>query len=359
MNAILGFTEMAKKYRDDQEKVDECLDKVESSGKHLLALINDILDVSRMENGKVTIDVKPINAYAAIDNFVTMVSNLAHDKNIDFKVKTEDIVHQNIYADQLHVNQVILNIVSNSIKYTNSGGSVFYKVREIPCENEGKATFEFVVSDTGIGMSPAFVEKIFESYSREQTAQTEKIQGTGLGMAITKQLIDLMGGTINIDSELGQGTTTTVVLNFDIFEGELEEAAVQDVQAVELENRCILLVEDNELNREIALDILSDTGAKIECAADGVEAVEKVSYASEGYYDLILMDVNMPRMNGYDATKKIRDMEGDYYKSVPIIAMTANAFEDDKQKALKYGMTEHLSKPIEIPKLLEALAKYL
>ena len=356
MNAILGFTEMAKKYKGDQEKVDECHDKVTSAGNHLLSLINDILDMARMENGKIKIETRPVSITESVDNLVTMIGSLAVDKNIDFKVKCNNLDHDFVYADALHVNQIILNIISNAIKYTNEGGSVHYIATELPSAIPGKATYEFKVSDTGIGMSEEFVKNIFETYSREQTAETEKIQGTGLGMAITKQLVDLMDGDIKVESKLGFGTTMTVNLTFDIYEGEIEKPKEADASEIDLKGKRILLVEDNELNREIAVDILLETGVEIETAVDGVDAVEKASFADAGYYDIILMDINMPRMNGYDATGEIRKLPK--YEHTPIIAMTANAFEEDKRRALAAGMDAHIAKPIEIGKFYTTLAEF-
>ena len=358
MNAVLGFTAMAKKNITDEEKVEDCLDKVESAGLHLLSLINDVLDMARIESGKVKLEVKPVNMKSAVDNLVSMVGDLASNKHIDFKVRYENLTTENILADDLHVNQIILNVISNAIKYTNEGGSVLYTIKELESDNDKKAKFNFIITDTGMGMSDEFQKHIFDTFEREASSSISGIQGTGLGMAITKQLVDIMGGDIKVESKLGWGTTITITLDFDIFEGDIEKGEIStETYEVELEGKRVLLVEDNELNREIAEEILEDVGIIVEEAVDGEEAVEIIRNSDPGYFDLILMDIQMPKMNGYEATEAIRNLPETALSEIPILAMTANAFEEDKQNALKAGMNGHLAKPIDIEKLMKAMVE--
>ena len=357
MNAVLGFTAMAKKNVGDEEKVMDCLDKVEGAGVHLLSLINDVLDMARIESGKVKLEVKPVNVVDAAHNLVNMIDDMARDKRVTFTYNFDDVQNANVYADALHVNQILLNVISNAIKYTKEGGSVSYVINQIDSESEGISKYNFVVTDTGIGMSEEFQKHIFDTFEREASSSVSGIQGTGLGMAITKQLVEIMGGDIKVESKLGWGTTVTVTLAFENYLGEVEK--VVDTTAeyhVDLNGKKVLLVEDNELNREIAREILDEVGIIVEEAVDGEMAVEKVSTSNPGDFDLILMDIQMPKMNGYEAATAIRNLADNALASIPILAMTANAFEEDKQNALKAGMDGHLAKPIDVDKLMEAIA---
>lgn len=255
--------------------------------------------------------------------------------------------------------QITTNIIGNALKYTPEGGSVDYIITEKPCDKPGYGNYMFTVRDTGIGMSPEFVEHIFDEFSRENTSTVSKIQGTGLGMSIVKQLTDLLGGTIDVQSEKGCGTTISVTIPMK-WDTETETTAEKDSAGlrVNLEGMKVLLVEDNEMNREIAEEILFENGMLIETAADGDIAVDMVRNATPGQYDLILMDVQMPRMNGYEATRAIRALEDSEKASLPIIAMTANAFEEDRMNAMAAGMNEHLAKPIDIAKLMNTLVRF-
>ena len=356
MNAIIGFTEIAQKHIDDKERVKESLEKVKLSGKHLLSLINDVLDMSRVESGKVKIEEEPLCIDIAKDELYSLLAGSAADKDI---VLTSDIdesvTHHWIYVDRLCLMRVLQNIVSNSIKYTNPGGKINILAEELPCEEEGYAGFRYTVSDTGIGMSEEFLKHIFEPFSRAESATKSGVVGTGLGMSITKSFVELMGGTINIESEPGAGTTVVIELKNRIAEPVNPVDEIPEEGYPELSGKKILLVEDNELNREIAAEILEEEGVIMDFAEDGDIAVEKMRTAEPGKYDLILMDIQMPRMNGYEATKAIRKLPGGYAAGIPIIAMTANAFEEDKQNALSAGMNGHLAKPVDIPKLLGTL----
>lgn len=365
MNAILGFSTMAKKYSYDKEKVEECIDKVQISGTHLLGLINDILDMARIESGKVSIETKPIDIREAVTRLTTILGDLAKDKDIKLNVSLEDFENPYIYADELHINQILLNIISNAVKYTENGGKVDIAIKEMLSGDTSKAHYRFIVSDTGIGMTEEFLEHIFDSFERDKNATISGIQGTGLGMSITKRLVDIMHGEIQVESTLGEGSTFTVDLEFKKYEGDfslLRSAEIeqeQEATEITLEGKRILLVDDNELNREIATEILGETGAIIEAAVDGADAFDKVCNSEPGYYDIVLMDVQMPRMNGYEATKKIRALEDKTLASIPIIAMTANAFDEDREDALAAGMNEHIAKPVDVVKLFNCLRKIL
>lgn len=359
MSVILGFTEMAQKHLDDKERVRDCLGKVMTSGKHLRSLINDILDMSRIENGKVTIERSPVNIRLSSERFMEIMQPSAAEKQIELTEEC-NITHETIMADEVRVDRVIMNILSNAIKYTHQMGKVHYSIIETPSDKAGYAGYDMIVSDNGIGMSPEFVEKIYESFSREKNSTTSGVEGTGLGMAITKQLVDMMGGTIHIDSKVNEGTTVTVHFDFELteLEGVNTQNAPNDEEP-DFTGKRILLVEDNALNREIVLDFLSDWNLEADEAEDGICAVRILTDAAVGYYQAILMDIQMPKMNGYEATQIIRKF-GDAKKAgIPIIAMTANAFEEDKQKALAVGMNAHIAKPVDATQLLATLTQFL
>ncbi len=360
MNAIIGFTDIALKHIDNKERVQESLEKVKMSSDHLLSLINDVLDMSRVESGRVKIEEEPMFIDATKDNLYSILAGSAEAKNIIFTASVSpSITHHWIYADRLRVMRVFTNIVSNSVKYTNPGGKISMFMEELPCEKEGFARFRYTISDTGIGMTKEFLEQIFEPFSRAESATKSGVIGTGLGMAITKSLVELMGGTISIESELGKGTT--VVIEFVNRISEPVDFATTAAEEVftNLEGKKVLLVEDNELNCEIATEIFEEEGIIVDTAEDGDIAVEKMRNAVEGQYDLVLMDIQMPRMNGYEATKAIRNLPNGYAANIPIIAMTANAFDEDKKNAFAAGMNGHLAKPIDIPKLLKTLSEIL
>ncbi len=363
MNAIIGYTSMAKKHIDDSEKAENCLENVEKSGTHLLSLINDVLDMARVESGKVTIDEQPLDIIESSHNLCDIAEPTSTAKNIEFVRNFDKITHRYILADELRLNRIMMNILNNAMKYTNPGGKVVYTISELPAKEPGCASFMFKIADNGIGMSEEFQRHIFESFSRETTASTKGIQGTGLGMAITKQLIDLMHGKIDVKSKLGEGSEFTVYIDFRITDkvtAKTEEAAKADASV--LNGKKVLLVEDNELNREIACDILSEFGMEIVEADDGTKAVEictEMIHSREKYFDLILMDIQMPIMDGYMATREIRTIPDPQNVHIPIIAMTANAFDEDKKKALEAGMDAHISKPININKLVNTISQFV
>ncbi len=497
MNAIIGFATLAQANLDNKERMQEYLKKILSSSNHLLSLINDILDMSRIESGKLNIEEKECSISDIFRDMRNIIQTQMHSKQLNFFMDTVDVIDENIYCDKLHVNQVLLNLLSNAIKFTPSGGTVALTIRQKPRAPKGYGSYEIRVKDTGIGMSQEFSKHIFEPFERERTSTASGIQGTGLGMAITKNIIDTMGGTIELKTEQGKGTEFIINLDFRLqsepqnvevikelqglhalvvddsfstcdsvtrmlrqigmrsewvlhgkeavlhakqayelgdeyhayiidwflpdlgglevvrqiraivgdsapiiivtaydwtsFEDEAREAGVtafcnkpiflselrdiliaatsDNLQTQEynpvpdladhLKGARLLLTEDNELNREIAEELLSDSGFVVETAEDGNIAVEKVKNSEPGYYSLILMDIQMPQMNGYDATKAIRALENPDLANIPIVAMTANAFEEDRKRALECGMNAHIAKPIDVEKLLELLTNIL
>ena len=357
MNAIMGFSSMAKKFTDNPEKIKDCLEKIELSGQHLLQLINDILDMSRIESGTITLEEKEVDLISSSKQLITLVQEGVDHKNISLELNFLSIANQYIYADILHVNQVLINILSNAVKYTKEGGKVIFTVVQTESTKPGYGAYNFIIEDNGIGMSKEFLGHIFDSFSREKSTTVSGIQGTGLGMSIAKQLVDMMGGTITIASELGVGTTVNVHLEFRLRENKPEEKPITPIidNSKALKNKRVLLVEDNELNREIAIDILQEQELIIEEANDGSVAVNMVKTRAPNYYDFILMDIQMPILDGYEATKQIRAFTHDDYSKLPIIAMTANAFEEDKKNAFMAGMNAHVPKPINVEELFKVM----
>ena len=491
MNAIIGFTSLAASHVDNKAKVKEYLSKISTSSEHLLSLINDILDMSRIESGKVKIDENPLNLPELLHDIRTIVQPNIASKQLDFLIDTVDVKDENIIADKLRLTQVLLNILSNGIKFNKIGGTISLRIKQMKSAPTGYGNYQFIIRDTGIGMKPEFQKHIFESFSREETSTVSGIQGTGLGMAITKNIVDMMGGTITVKSEEGQGSEFVVNLTFklsgekksyekiehlqglkvlvadddtdtclsissmlteigmrsewtvsgkeavirakhsmeigDEFYAYIIDWLMPDMNGIETVRRIrrvigdsqpiiiltaydwsdveeeareagvtafcekplfmsqlrdllsnpgskeeetkekefdysgkrILLVEDNELNMEIAQTILEDVGFIIDTANDGVAAVEKMEQASAGQYDLILMDIQMPIMNGYEAAKRIRGLKNPEIASIPIVAMTANAFEEDREKSYEAGMNGHLAKPVSVEKLMEMIHRVM
>ena len=361
LNAMIGFTDMAVKNIDDKAKALDCLSKSKLSSEHLLSLINDVLDMSRIESGKVELDVNPVNLDENGKDYVPMLRSLAEKKNVNFEFISHDLENSYVYVDFLRMNQVIINVVSNAVKYTPSGGSVVLEVSQIPSNREGYGMYQFIIKDTGIGMSAEYQQHLFDEFSRERSSTVSKQQGTGLGLAITKRIVDMMEGTIEVESKVGEGSKFTICLPMRIQENpeavEQVRFAHSEEESISFEGFKVLVVEDNELNLEISKDILESSGVVVESAEDGSVAVERLKEKGPEYYDCILMDIQMPVMDGFEATRTIRSMFPD--KRIPIIALSANAFDEDRRKSFEAGMDGHLAKPIVIAQLEDALKKFL
>ena len=360
MNAILGFADLIEKHLDDKDKCKMYLQKLKSSSSFLLSLINNVLDMARIESGQTEIVESVWNVNNFVSDLVSVFESSIKEKNLKF-IKFMDIKHENVYCDATRLRQIYLNIISNAVKYTPNGGEIKLIIKEIESGKEGYARFQTVVSDTGIGMSKEFLPHIFEEFSREKTTTESRVVGTGLGMPIVKTLVTLMHGTIEVESEQGVGTKFTVTLDHRIARKEeikVEEEEIKDKDIVSYKGKRILLAEDNELNTEIAVTILEEAGFIVEHAENGQVCVDMIKNAKIGYYDLVLMDIQMPVMDGYKATETIRAINNPRC-DIPIIAMTANAFDEDKRKAYVIGMDGHIAKPINIPQLLETINKIL
>ena len=359
MNAIVGYSSLMEKHFEDIERCRDYLDKIQNSSNFLLSLINNVLEMARIESGKLLLDEKVCKASELVDSIISVYADLMEQKKITFTVKV-DIHTEYYYGDSVKLSEIFLNIISNAYKYTKEGGSISLTVKEIGCDKEGYTMLQTEVSDTGIGMSEEFLPKIFEEFSREYTLEENKIEGTGLGMPIVKRLVDLMGGTIEVESELGKGSTFLITLPHRIAEvKDGKKETVHKVDPKKFLGKRILLAEDNEMNAEIAAEILGEAGFIIEHAEDGNVCIQMLLDRKANYYDLILMDVQMPNMDGYEATRAIRNLKDKSKANIPIIAMTANAFEEDKKDALAAGMDGHLAKPVEVSKLMETLAQIL
>lgn len=360
MNAIIGFTNMAEKYIDDKEKALSNLDKVKVSSNQLLSLINDILDMTSVESGEDKLSFAPTNLKTSIEKFCEIMDFSAKEKNQTFEIEY-NCKNDSVITDEYRLTRILTNVVGNSVKFTDNGGKIKLSVVESPASLDDISKYTFTITDNGIGMSKEFVEHIFESFTRENTSTISGVQGAGLGMTITKKLVDMMNGKIDISSEEGVGTTVKLEFEFAHISLSNAQSNVVDNTHDNFKGKRILLVEDNELNKEIAKDILIDFGFVVDDASDGRDAVEKVkSYPNGDYYDVILMDIQMPNMGGLEATKAIRSLDNvKGVSSIPIIAMTANASDEDKQKSMDAGMDAHISKPIKIDVLVNTLNMFL
>ena len=359
MNAILGYSKLMEGELKDKDlpKISEYVDKLEKSGNILLSIINNILDMARIESGRMEVDENYANIEDIRQRLFDMFEDEAKKKNIDVKY-TLNIEHKHVMADVTKVEEIFVNILSNALKYTPSNGQIKVNVDELECDEPGYMVVRTDITDTGIGMSPEYLDKIFESFSRERTTTTSKISGTGLGMAIVKKYVDLLGGTIDVKSELGKGSTFIVTLKYKIADERYYLSAKDEnvpVDNTSLKGKHILLAEDNDLNAEIAITILERAGLKVDRVENGVECVNRIIGKPAGTYDLILMDIQMPKMDGYKATKEIRSLQDNAKACIPIVAMTANAFEEDKKKAFDAGMNGHIAKPINIEDLFVVL----
>ena len=361
MNAIIGITTLMKNELHQPEKLAEHLDKLENSGQLLLGIINDILDMSRIESGKTTLNVEKTNLPQQISQLDSIIRQQAGQRRQTFTVNTH-LQHENVLADPNRLNRVLMNILSNAVKYTPTGGHIRFEVDELP-RNEHYARYRFIVQDDGIGMSKAYQKTLFDPFTREERSGTNKVQGTGLGMAITKNIVDLMGGSINVESTTGKGTRFEVVLEFpvDAEADTVPEAQVlpeEEEETSPLSGMKFLCAEDNAINAEILEMLLEANGASCTICSNGQEIVDAFASVKPGEYDMILMDVQMPVMDGLEATRRIRSGENPLGRIIPILAMTANAFLEDMQKSREAGMDEHLSKPVDIAALEQTVKRF-
>ena len=358
MNAIIGFTALAQTHIDDRGQVEDYLKKISVSSQHLLSLINDVLDMSRIESGKVTLEAKPVHLPELVHELRDIVQAVVSEKDLSLTLDTVGVENEDVIADPLRLEQILINVLANAVKFTPDGGQISLWIVQKDTAPAGYADFEFHIKDNGIGMSEEFQKHIFEQFARERTSTVSKIQGTGLGMAITKSLVDMMGGRITVKSEQGKGSEFTISLRFPIGEAKTEQTPPA-AKASASAGKKLLVVEDNELNLEIASTLLKEAGFEVDTAENGKIAVEKVEAASADRYDLILMDIQMPEMDGYEATRRIRALPDTKKAALPIVAMTANAFEDDRKNALRAGMNGHIAKPLDIQKLFQVLSELL
>ena len=360
MNAIIGYADLASRHSDDPAKLKNYMENIQVCGQNLLMLLNNVLDLARIENDKTEMEYSVSDVDKDFRNCVAMFRNQADSKGQTLMV-TAHLLHPYVYVDIPHLTEVCTNLVSNAVKYTGAGGTICCDITQKPGEKEGWCDTVITVADNGIGMSQEFQKHIFEPFERERTSTVSKVEGSGIGMGIVKKLVGLMGGTVAVESKIGVGSKFTVTIPCRIA-SEDETQAKRETNPSDQKCLCgtrILLTEDNDLNAEIATELLQEEGCTVDRAKDGVECVDMLEKAANGTYQLILMDIQMPVMNGYDAAKKIRRMEDPQKANIPIIAMTANAFSEDKQAALDAGMNDHIAKPINMNVLVPTLRKYL
>ena len=353
LNAIIGYSELAKNHLDEKEVLDDYIYKIQTCGRQLLGLIGDVLDMAKIESGNLEISEKPCLCQDLMSDIMISVNESAKKKGLEFEA-SGNACHSTILCDKVKVQKILLNILSNAVKYTPKGGKISLSVQEKIREDEGLSDFTFVVKDNGIGISKEFLPYIFNSFSRERNATISGVSGTGLGMTITKRLVDAMGGKIEVESQQNMGTTVTVSITFSRLVG-LEEKREEIIPDAFLKGIRVLLVEDNEINGEIASEMLRELKVNVDLVTNGKECIDALLEKDAGYYDLVLMDIQMPVMDGYEATRIIRRFSDKDKRLIPVIAMTANAFEEDKQKAFQSGMNGHLAKPVEMRHLIQAL----
>ncbi len=369
MNAIIGYTEIAQVHIDDNDKVKDCLAKIMTASQHLLDLLNNILDMSRIESGRARLMEDEYRVSELMHDIWSIEETRIQKKRLNFQIDMSELKDDAVYCDKMRMRQMFLNFVSNAVKYTPDGGDIKVTIRQRKSILPGYSRYEVRIKDTGIGMSPEFVERIFEPFERERSTTESGIEGTGLGMSVAKSILDMIGGTVRIKSEVGRGTEFVIVFDLRLRVGKHGTASARSFEEEKegliapFHNRfekggSILLVEDNLLNREIAREILEEAGFTVSEVEDGDLAVEAVMASKPGDIDLILMDIQMPTMNGYEATKEIRKLKDVELSTIPIVAMTANAFEEDKQRAKECGMNGFITKPVVIDKLLSELEKH-
>ena len=367
MNAIIGYVELAKGQIDNKEEVLDCLNTIKSSGNHLLSLINDVLDMSRIESGKVKVETTPCDLTEIISEIETLTKANVDERHQTYETVIENLTEQYVMCDRLRLNQILINCVGNAVKYTPEGGHIKVMLGQNDIDDTGVKEYVFKVSDNGIGMSKEFLEHVFEPFERAKDSTASSIQGTGLGMAITQNLIQMMGGTIAAESELGKGSTFIITLplklitkdEYDASKSPSLDGISMDEMIEALAGKHFLVVDDNKINRTIVKRLLSERGMSVDECDSGVKAVEIVSTMQEDSYDMIFMDVKMPVMGGYEATDAIRNLDNKIANTIPIVAMTANAFEEDKKEAKAHGMCGHITKPFKIDELIQFLYEQL
>ena len=360
MNAIVGFSGLLEKSLHDEKKSLGYIKKIRVSSDILLTISNQVLEMARIESGKITLSSESVNIREMLDAMNTVFESSLTKKSLEYQCSL-NVVHDQILCDKTKMEEIILNVVSNSIKYTNPHGKITVSIDELDSEDEKNADYKVVVEDNGIGMSQDYLPHIFEEFSREHTSTETRVAGTGLGLPIVKSLVDRMGGTIEVESEEGKGTRFIMKFSFPVsLENQVREKEKQNIPDIteKLEGKRILLAEDNELNAEIAETVLEETGIKVKHVEDGIQCIEELKKMPEKYYDVILMDVQMPNMDGYTATQRIRDLD-DSRAEIPIIAMTANAYDEDRRKAQEAGMDGFLAKPLDVDEMMRLLAQII
>lgn len=371
MNGIMGMTTIAIAHIDDKERVLDCLGKISSSSRHLLALINDVLDMSQIESGKTTLAKEEFNLSNLIETSLDMIKPQISERNHHLNIRSLNITHSHVIGDSLRIRQVFLNILGNAVKYTPDGGILSISISEKTSAKKGYGCYEFVFEDNGIGMSEEFLSRIFQPFEREKDEHATNVQGTGLGMAITKNIIEMMHGDIKVESNPGEGTRFIITIFLElqdlnsiptpIGEGSFARPKDQlaDLAKADYSDKRVLIVDDNELNLEIASEILGISGIQIETAENGKLAVDMVADHPDGYYDIIFMDIRMPVMNGYEAASAIRALDRGYTRHLPIIGLSANAFAEDVAMSRNAGMNAHISKPLDIDQLAKTLESWI
>ncbi|MBD8969109.1 MAG: response regulator [Ruminococcus sp. SR1/5] len=360
MNAIVGFSGLLEKSLHDEKKSLGYIKKIRVSSDILLTIINQVLEMAHIESGKITLNPESVNIREMVEAMNTVFESSLTKKSLEYQCSL-NVVHDQILCDKTKMEEIILNVVSNSIKYTNPHGKITVSIDELDSEDEKNANYKVVVEDNGIGMSQDYLPHIFEEFSREHTSTETRVAGTGLGLPIVKSLVDRMGGTIEVESEEGKGTRFIMKFSFPVsLENQVREKEKQNIPDIteKLEGKRILLAEDNELNAEIAETVLEETGIKVKHVEDGIQCIEELKKMPEKYYDVILMDVQMPNMDGYTATQRIRDLD-DSRAEIPIIAMTANAYDEDRRKAQEAGMDGFLAKPLDVDEMMRLLAQII
>lgn len=358
MNAIVGYTNIARSNMDNRELVRDALDKIGSSSHFLLSLINDILDISKIESGRMQLSCAPCDLHEIFHRIEDITALQAKDKSLNISYDHDGIRHFQVVTDELRIEQILINIIGNAIKYTPEGKDVKLKAEELGPSEDGKNRYRFTIQDTGIGISEEYLPHIFDSFTREQNTTINRVQGTGLGLAITAKVVELMGGTISVKSRPGEGSEFTVELCLEPTES-VKAAEEESPEAADLTGRKVLLVEDNAVNAEIATMILEQYGLEVDHAENGKIGLEMVRQAKPGAYHALLMDIQMPEMNGYEASRAIRRLEGVYYRTVPIIAMSANAYDEDVRECLAAGMNAHIAKPFQPEELIHVLQEQI